>query len=187
MILIIVTLMLAGCSGMTTLQTEDNKERKVPKWYVDHAETGNEGVYGFSNAYIYAVAADVSPSMEMAIRKATLKAKAKLADKVSGELTNRTTYKYEEFGDPGNPSGNAMTQDIYVNLITKSVLKNYELEEREIIFNPTMQNYRVFVLVKITKEMLDEVASSYTLQKSQKQVTVSTQSFDDIAASVLTQ
>jgi hypothetical protein len=46
----------------------------------------------------YAVAEDVSPSMEMAMKKATLKAKAKIADRVNGEMNNRTTMRLDERG-----------------------------------------------------------------------------------------
>ena len=188
LVLLIATLVMAGCAGTTTLKTENDKVRKVPSWYVDHEEISKEGwLIGARTEYVYTVAEDVSPSMEMGIRKATLKAKAKLADKVVGEINNRTIYTYSEHGDPLQPVGVAQAQDTFVNVIRKTVLKYYEIEKRDIIFNPQLRNYRTFVLVKISKERLDETASVYSTKVAQTHAGVAPQSFDDIAEEILTQ
>lgn len=151
---------LAGCS-MTTLPTENSKKREVPTWYADHAETGKEGwIPGFRTEYMYATASDVSASMDMAERKAVLKAKAKLADKVIGELTDTTTVKYAESGNPANPTGVSEATDVIVNEIRRGGLKYYEIEEKMVLHNVDLNNYRAFVLVKITKEQLNQAYSS---------------------------
>lgn len=156
---IMLAFVISGCS-MTTLKTENAKKREVPNWYVDHNESGNEGwIPGFRTAYMYAVASDVSPSMDMAMRKATLKAKAKLADKVVGIMNNNTTITYTEKGSPTQPAGQSVAKDVIVNEIREGVLKYYEIDKKMTLYNPQLRNYRAFVLVKITKEQLDQAYS----------------------------
>lgn len=185
--MIMLAFVVAGCSSKT-LPTETDTKRKVPEWYINHAETGKEGwMIGFRTSYMYAVAEDVSPSMEMALRKATLKAKAKLADKVSGELNNRTVYHYSEQGTPEQPIGNARAEDIIINLIGETVVNMYEIEERYVAYNPQLRNYRAFVLIKITEEKLNEVQAMYEQRKAQNNISFGSKSLEETTNEVLSQ
>lgn len=160
-----VVVALSACSGMTTLKTENAKKREVPSWYIDHKDTGTEASAWYKpwdrDGFVYAVAEDVSPSMEMAVRKATIKAKAKLADRITGALTNRTIIKYEERGTAQAPTGDSQAQDLYVNVIAENVLRVYGLNKKEVIFNPQLRNYRAFVMIKLSRDDLDAVAARY--------------------------
>jgi hypothetical protein len=75
---------------MTTVQTENIDKKTVPTWYLEHDDFGTQQKAWYKpwdrEGMYYAVAEDVSPSMEMAMKKATLKAKAKIADRVNGEM-----------------------------------------------------------------------------------------------------
>lgn len=154
--MVVLAFVISGCS-MTTLPTENAKHREVPSWYVDHDESGKEGwIPFFRTEYMYAVASDVSPSMEMAVRKAVLKAKVKLADKVVGVLNNNTTVTYTESGNPANPKGVSEAKDVTINEIREGVLKYYEVDKKMTLHNVELNNYRAFVLVKITKEQLNQ-------------------------------
>lgn len=152
---------LAGCSGMTDLRTVDNKRQQVPTWYLEYADTTSESSAWYKpwdkTSYVYAVGEDVSPSMEMAVRKATLKAKAKLADRVRGELTNRTVIQYEETSNAQSPVGRSQAQDTYVNVIAESVLNHYGVAKKEVLYDRNRRNYRAFVMIRLTRDELDNI------------------------------
>jgi hypothetical protein len=183
--------MLVACSGMTQLKTENLDKKTVPTWYLEHADTGSESKglkFWDREGMFYAVAEDVSPSMEMAIKKATLKAKAKIADRVNGEMTNRTTMKYDESGNPERPVAQAQAQDVVVNLIAESIVRTYGLEQKMVIYNPELNNYRAFVLMKISKTDVDALAASFDQNKQVKlQGRVAGKTIDETATEVLEQ
>lgn len=194
MLTVLVASLLTACSSMTTIQKVDNEDintKQVPNWYLEHADTGSEmngWKFWSRKGYFYAVAEDVSPSMEMALKKATLKAKAKIIDRVNGEMNNRTTLAYNEAGGPENPVGHQEAQDVIVNLIAESVLRTYALDKKMIIYNPELRNYRAFVLMKISKADVDALASTYDQNKQVKlQNRVAGKTVDETAAEVLEQ
>jgi hypothetical protein len=191
-ILIPIVAALAACSSMTQLQTENTEKRQVPKWYLDHEDVGSEMKAWYKpwdrEGMYYAVAEDVSPSLEMAIKKATMKAKAKIADRVNGEMNNRTTIKYQESGTVDKPVGDQQSQDVIVNLIAENVLRTYGVEKKMVIFNPELNNYRVFVMLKISQQDVQSLASAYDQNKQVKlQNRVAGKTVDETAADVLKQ
>jgi hypothetical protein len=191
-IVLAVASLLSACSGMSTLKTENTKEKTVPNWYLDHADTGTEAK-GFWTPWdregmFYAVAEDVSPSMEMAMKKATLKAKAKIVDRVNGEMNNRTTIKYDEAGSPDKPVANAQSQDLIVNLIAESVLRTYGVDSKMIVYNPELHNYRAFVRLKISQKDVATLAEAYDTNKQAKlKGRVGGKTIDEAASEVLSQ
>lgn len=185
---IITLVSLSACSNMSTLQTENIEKKQVPTWYLEHADTGKEGWFWDKQGMFYAVAEDVSPSMEMAVKKATLKAKAKIVDRVNGEMNNRTTLVHNEAGAPDAPTADTQAQDVIVNLIAESVLRTYALEKKMVIWNPELRNYRAFVLMKITKKDVETMAAKYDQNKQIKlQSRVAGKTVDETAAEVLEQ
>jgi hypothetical protein len=173
LILIPIVVALSACSGMTTIKSENNKEKQVPTWYLEHADIGSEASAWYKpwdrNGMYYAVAEDVSPSMEMAVKKATLKAKAKIADRVAGELNNKTIIDYSESGSPSNPVGKANAQDKIVNTITDHVLSTYGVEQKLITYNQEQGNYRAFVMLKISQADVRALAERYAQRKIAQQ------------------
>lgn len=187
-----IVVALQACSSMSTLQTENVEKKQVPTWYLDHADKGTESSAWYKpwdqEGYFYAVAEDVSPSMEMSLKKATLKAKAKIADRVNGEMNNRTTIKYEESGSPERPIGQGAAQDVIVNLIAESLLRTYGLEKKMVIYNPELRNYRTFVMIKISQKDVQTLAATYDQNKQSKiQRRVAGKSVDETAKEVLEQ
>lgn len=183
---------ISGCSSMSTLQTENVERKQVPTWYLTHADTGTQGKSWYKpwdrEGMFYAVAEDVSPSMEMSLKKATLKAKAKIADRVNGEMNNRTTMRYQESGAPEAPVGTAQAQDVIVNLISETVLRTYGIENKMVIYNPELRNYRSFVLMKISKSDVDALAAKFDQNKQLKmQGRVAGKTLDETAQEVLNQ
>jgi len=190
--LVTAILALTACSSMTTVQTENLDRKTVPTWYLEHDDVGTQQKTWYKpwdrEGMYYAVAEDVSPSMEMAMKKATLKAKAKIADRVNGEMNNRTTMRLDERGPVDRPSANSQAQDVIVNLIAESVVRTYGVQKKMIIYNPELNNYRAFVMLKITKEDVRAMADLYDQSKQVKlQGRVGGKSLDETATEVLQQ
>lgn len=180
---------LAGCSGMTDLRTVDNKRQQVPTWYLKYADTASESSAWYkpwdTAGYVYAVAEDVSPSMEMAVRKATLKAKAKLTDRVRGELTNRTVMQYTEASNAQSPVGQSQAQDTYVNVIAETVLQNYGMAKKDVLYDRQRRNYRAFIMLRLDQDQLDNVLVEGENLRNRKQSTAPTESLDQTANNLI--
>ena len=190
--LVTAILALTACSSMTTVQTENLDKKTVPTWYLEHDDVGTQQKTWYKpwdrEGMYYAVAEDVSPSMEMAMKKATLKAKAIIADRVNGEMNNRTTMRLDERGPVDRPTANSQAQDVIVNLIAESVVRTYGVEKKMVIYNPELNNYRAFVMLKITKEDVRAMADLYDQSKQVKlQGRVGGKSLDETASEVLQQ
>ena len=169
-LLIPIVVTLTACSGMTTIKAENNKEKQVPTWYLDHADIGKETSAWYkpwdTKGMYYAVAEDVSPSMEMAVKKATLKAKAKIADRVAGEISNKTTIDYSEEGHPSVPIGKARNRDLIVNNITDNILRAYGVDKKMVTYNAEQNNYRAFVMLKISQSDVNNMAMAFDEKKA---------------------
>src|SRR6056300_2030121 len=85
-------LMLAQCSTYK-IKPDMNKSGvvdKTPKWYVKY---DRETLFKYQES-----GTAVSPDMELAVKKAVLLAKAKLVDRVNGEMNNNTVINKTETG-----------------------------------------------------------------------------------------
>ena len=151
MILVVVAgLMLAQCSTYK-IKSDMNKDgalNKTPKWYVkfDHetmfkyVETGTA----------------VSPDLELAVKKAVLLAKAKLIDRINGEVNNRTTINKNEAGTNEDLNVSAGSQDIIVNVIEETLARGYEVKKQE-IFMTKNKSYRAYVMVELSKKEVEAI------------------------------
>ena len=132
------------------------KAKQVPAWYLNHEDTGKEG-WIFRDGFYYAVAVAVSPDMEMSLKKAVLKAKAKITDRINGEMNNKTSINYSEKGAPESMVGVVESQDVIVNMIKQTVLRTYSVDRKLTMYNTSQNNYRSFVLMKISKKDVDGI------------------------------
>ena len=93
MIMVVLAgLMLAQCSTYK-IKPDMNKSGvvdKTPKWYVDY---DHETLFKYVET-----GTAVSPDLELSVKKAVLLAKAKLVDRINGEVNNRTTITKNEAG-----------------------------------------------------------------------------------------
>ena len=121
--------------------------------------------------------------MEMSIKKAVLKAKSKIADRINGEMNNKTTIIYNESGSAEAVVGIEQSEDVIVNFISKTVLRTYKVEKKLTLFNTDKNNYRSFVLMKISKKEVDEIIA---LIESKKMVKLSNK-IDNISDKILDQ
>ena len=151
MILVLVAgLMLDQCSTYK-IKPDMNKSgvvNKTPKWYVDY---NHETMFKYQEA-----ATAVSPDMELAVKKATLLAKAKLVDRINGEMNNRTTITKNEAGTNEDLSVSAGSEDIIVNVIEDTLARGYEVTKQEMYLTKN-KSYRVYVMIEVSKKEVDEI------------------------------
>ena len=129
---------------------------KTPKWYVDYDhETWK---------YFQEAAVSVSPDMELAVKKSILLAKAKLADRINGEINNRTTINKNEAGVNESLTVNAQSQDTIVNIIEDTLVRFYEVTKQE-IFVTKHKSYRVYVMLEVSKKDIDAIIDNINKRK----------------------
>ncbi len=151
LILVIVAgLMLAQCSTYKVKPdlSKGSVVNKTPKWYVKY---DRETMFKYTEA-----ATAVSPDMELAVKKAILLAKAKLVDRVTGEMNNTTIINKVEQGTNEKLSVAGNSQDTINNVIADSVAKGYEVVKSE-IYTTKHKSYRAYVLIEIKKKNLDNI------------------------------
>ena len=167
-VLFAMVFLLNACANrMVKLPTDNPKHKTVPAWYLNHEDNGKEGLI-FRHGYFYAVAVAVSPDMEMSMKKAVLKAKAKITDRINGEMHNRTSIVYEEKGAAENVQGIEQSEDVIVNFISKTVLRTYSIEKKLTLYSKDNNNYRSFVLVKISQKDVNEIIALVESKKAMK-------------------
>jgi len=169
-------LLVAQCStySMKSDMTKNGVINKTPKWYVKYPHTTKK---------VYQEAASaVSPDLELAVKKATLLAKAKLADRINGEMNNRSTIKKDEAGTNESMTVTAGAQDIIVNVINDTLVRHYEVD-RQVIYTTKNKSYRVYVMVKLGRDHVDAIVSELKQQKLAQ--TIDTTSIDEAAEKVL--
>ena len=176
MILMLVAgLMLAQCSTYK-IKPDMNKSgvvNKTPKWYVDY---NHETVFKYQEA-----ATAVSPDMELAVKKATLLAKAKLVDRINGEMNNRTTITKNEAGTNEDLNVTAGSQDVIVNVIEDTLARGYEVTKQEMFITKT-RSYRVYVMIEVSKKEVEEIINQVNKKRL---ASVDTKSINEQAKEIL--
>ena len=151
MILVVLAgLMVAQCSTYK-IKPDMNKSGvvdKTPKWYVDY---DHETMFKYVET-----GTAVSPDLELAVKKATLLAKAKLVDRINGEVNNRTTINKNEAGTNEDLTVTAGSQDVIVNIIESTLARGYEVKKQE-IFLTKHKSYRAYVMVELSKKEVEAI------------------------------
>ena len=169
-------LLVAQCStySMKSDMSKNGVINKTPKWYVKYPHT--------TKKHYQEAASAVSPDLELAVKKATLLAKAKLADRLNGEMNNRSTIKKDEAGTNESMTVTAGAQDIIVNIINDTLVTHYEVD-KQVIYTTKNKSYRVYVMVKLGRDHVDTIVADIKQEKLAK--TIDTTSIDDAAEKVL--
>ena len=158
LLVISTSLLLANCSTYS-VKKDMNKNgyiNKTPKWYVDYK---HETWKTFQEA-----AVSVSPDMELAVKKSILLAKAKLADRINGEINNRTTINKNEAGVNESLTVNAQSQDTVVNIIEDTLVRFYEVTKQE-IYMTNHKSYRVYIMLEVSKKDIDAIIAEINKRK----------------------
>ena len=178
LLVIIAGVFLAQCStySMKSDMSKNGVINKTPKWYVKYPHT--------TKKFYQEAASAVSPDLELAVKKATLLAKAKLADRINGEMNNRSTINKNEVGTNESMTVTAQSQDIIVNVINDTLVTHYEVD-RQVIYTTKNKSYRVYVMVKIGKDDVANIVSEIKQMKVAQQM--DTTQIDEAAEKVLNQ
>jgi len=174
-LVLVAGLILAQCSTYK-IKPDMNKSgvvNKTPKWYVDY---NHETVFKYQEA-----ATAVSPDMELAVKKATLLAKAKLVDRINGEMNNRTTITKNEAGTNEDLNVTSGSQDVIVNVIKDTLARGYEVTKQEIYITKT-KSYRVYVMIEVSKKEVEEIIMQVNKRKL---ALIDTKAIDDQAKEIL--
>ncbi len=150
MVLIVAAgLMLAQCSTYKIKPDLGKGDviNKTPKWYVKY---DRETLFKYQES-----GTAVSPDMELAVKKAVLLAKAKLVDRVKGEMNNTTVINKLESGTNEDLAVSGNSQDTINNVIQDTVAKGYVVVKSE-IFMTKNKSYRAYVLLEIKKKDIEE-------------------------------
>ena len=151
MIMVVLAgLMLAQCSTYK-IKPDMNKSGvvdKTPKWYVDY---DHETMFKYVET-----GTAVSPDLELSVKKAVLLAKAKLVDRINGEMNNRTTINKNEAGTNEDLTVTAGSQDVIVNMIESTLARGYEVKKQE-IFLTKHKSYRAYVMVELSKKEVEAI------------------------------
>ena len=157
-LMLVAGLMLAQCSTYK-IKPDMNKSgvvNKTPKWYVDY---NHETMFKYVET-----GTAVSPDLELAVKKATLLAKAKLVDRINGEVNNRTTINKDEAGTNEDLTVSAGAQDIIVNIIKNTLARGYEVKKQEIFFTKH-KSYRAYVMVELSKKEVEAIIETINKKK----------------------
>ena len=151
-------LLLAQCSTykIKPAMNKSGVVNKTPKWYVQY---DHETLFKYVET-----GTAVSPDLELAVKKAVLLAKAKLVDRINGEVNNRTTINKNEAGTNEDLTVQAGSQDIIVNVIEETLARGYEVKKQE-IFMTKNKSYRAYVMVELSKKEVEAIIE--TINKKQ--------------------
>ena len=132
-------LSLTNCTSNTyTIKKESNKSvKKVPAWYMaDIAENKacDKSRFGKTKnkQCIYGVGTAVSPSLELAIDKAKMIAKAEMADIIQGEMNKKLKIFVTELGKTNQKSIVSDVESALVNQIKNTPVRGYEVFAQEV-------------------------------------------------------
>ncbi len=175
-LILFVSVFLTQCStySMKSDMSKNGVINKTPKWYVKYPHT--------TKKHYQEAASAVSPDLELAVKKATLLAKAKLADRLNGEMNNRSTIKKDEAGTNESMTVTAGAQDVIVNVINDTLVTHYEVD-KQVIYTTKNKSYRVYVMVKLGRDHVDTIVAEIKQMKLAK--TIDTTSIDEAAEKVL--
>ena len=151
-------LLVAQCSTYKIKpdMSKNGVVNKTPKWYVKY---DHETMFKYQEA-----ATAVSPDLELAVKKSILLAKAKLVDRINGEMNNQTTIKKDESGTNETLTVQAGSQDLIVNVIEDTLARGYEVT-KQVVYMTTNKSYRSYVMVELSKKEVKAIIEQINKKK----------------------
>ena len=168
-------MLLAQCSTYKIKpdMSKNGVVNKTPKWYVKY---DHETMFKYQEA-----ASAVSPDLELAVKKAILLAKAKLVDRINGEMNNQTTIKKDEAGTNETLTVQSGSQDIVLNVINDTLARGYEVT-KQVVFVTNNKSYRAYVMIELSKKEVDKIITEINKKNVAK---INTKSLEESAKKVL--
>ena len=145
-VIAVLAITLNACSSKTykIKQESDKIVNEVPKWYMADFDVKKHcDISMWSNnkiiknkdddkACIFGVGTSVSPSLELAIEKAKLIAKAEMADIVAGEMNKKAKIFVTEIGKTNVKTVVTEVETAMVNIIANTPVRGYEIFAQEV-------------------------------------------------------
>lgn len=143
---ILFGLLLTNCSSSKykIKQESDKIVTKVPMWYMgnfdikkhcDISKWANKPIVKSKDdekVCIFGVGTSVSPSLELAIEKAKLIAKAEMADIIAGEMNKKAKIFVTEIGKTNVKTVVTEVETALVNIISNTPVRGYEIFAQEV-------------------------------------------------------
>ena len=194
MIALIGISMTACANKSYTIKKEGNKTvKKVPAWYMaDIAESKACDKKRFGKTKnkecIYGVGTAVSPSLELAIDKAKMIAKAEMADIIKGEMNKKIKIFVSELGNTQNKTIVNDVESALVNHIKETPVRGYEVFAQEVTVTTTGY-YRAWIGLRLP---LGEFNKMYnyniaTVVDAYKLKELAEKAYKDVEVEVVTQ
>ena len=148
----LMSILLANCSQTYKVKQEANIKdnrllNEVPQWYIDAQIDDGIILNRDADKYIYSVGQGTSPDLQLAIEKATMIAKAALADQLQGQMNQRTELYITEIGSNTNKEVASKIESTIVNVIAKTMVQGYEVWEKA-VYETSVGQYRVYIGLK---------------------------------------
>ena len=143
---LLFAVLLTNCSSTKykIKQESDKIVTEVPQWYMaNFDEKKHSDISMWANkpivksedddkVCIYGVGTSVSPSLELAIEKAKLIAKAEMADIVAGEMNKKAKIFVTEIGKTNQKTVVEDVETALVNVISNTPVRGYEIFAQEV-------------------------------------------------------
>ena len=143
---LLFAVLLTNCSSTKykIKQESDKIVTEVPQWYManfddkkhcDISMWANKPIVKSEDddkACIFGVGTSVSPSLELAIEKAKLIAKAEMADIVAGEMNKKAKIFVTEIGKTNQKTVVEDVETALVNVISNTPVRGYEIFAQEV-------------------------------------------------------
>ena len=170
---------LANCASNTYKIKKESKNQvlKVPSWYMkDYSENKECGTKMFGKKKdkkcVFGVGTSTSPDLELAIDKATMIAKADVADKIKGEMNKKAKIFTTELGKSQTKTVVTDVETTIVNIIKNTPVRGYEVFKQEVTLTKNGY-YRAWIGLrlpmgpynKMYNYSLEEIVDAYKLKE----------------------
>ena len=153
-----VSLLAAACSANKVAKVAEYKEYVQPEWYMNckDIDTESNGVWFWnSTTYYYSCGSSLSGFESAAQIKAMQVARRNMADRLNGVISSGTKIRMSDIGTSESMTSETETEMLIVNNITDPALRHYATTEH---YSYKMNgNYHSFVMIKLSKENVDEM------------------------------
>jgi len=178
----LLSVTLANCSSNTYKIKKESKNQvlKVPSWYMkDYSENKECGTKMFGKKKdkkcVFGVGTSTSPDLELAIDKATMIAKAEVADKIKGEMNKKAKIFTTELGKSQTKTVVTDVETTIVNIIKNTPVRGYEVFKQEVTLTKNGY-YRAWIGLrlpmgpynKMYNYSMEEIVDAYQLKELAK-------------------
>lgn len=153
-----VSTLLAACTSNKVTKVAEYNEYVQPNWYMNckDIDTESNGFWFWdTTTFYYSCGSSLSGFESAAQIKATQVARRNMADRLNGVISSGTKIRMNDIGTSENIQSETETEMLVVNRITDTALRHYATTEH---YSYKMNgNYHSFVMIKLSKENVDEM------------------------------